>query len=146
MRRTTWMALAVLGACGAEEEPQGDPVVTDEPAVPEEPADTDGPADTDEPAATEEPADERVERILALAPDTWSGNVLFQQRCQDCHGYPGNLAESPACAEPVPVDMGLPVEEIVLQVLDGGYCMPPFAGVLTEAEIANVSGYVDLTW
>ena len=69
-----------------------------------------------------------------------SGARLFNDNCQSCHGAEGaggnvgpDLQKSSAAEN---------LAQVKNQVRDGGGGMPPFAGVLSDAEIDTVARYV----
>ncbi|GDX80359.1 hypothetical protein LBMAG42_21700 [Deltaproteobacteria bacterium] len=82
---------------------------------------------------------ERVAEIVSLEGDAVHGEATFDDNCRGCHGPEG-----------VGVLLGGPslqseawaAEEVVAQVLVGGFGMPAFEGELSDEEIADVAAYV----
>ena len=92
-------------------------------------------------------------------PATMSrGAALYERHCADCHGGQGegahpaypSLARNPSVSEPVPANA-------IKAVLNGGYPpvtarnarpygMPPFFGVLGDADVAAVLTFVRASW
>ena len=77
------------------------------------------------------------------ATSTVSGEQVFEENCQSCHGAMGagggigpNLQESSTAEDMAAVEA---------QVRSGGGAMPSFEGTLTDAEIAAVATYVSGT-
>jgi len=86
------------------------------------------------------------------------GAALYKQHCQQCHGESGEGATGayPRLAGNRAVLLDPPAN-LVRVLLAGGfppatagnprpYGMPPFASVLTDAEVAAVASYVRLSW
>ncbi|HET7794977.1 MAG TPA: cytochrome c, partial [Rhizobacter sp.] len=87
-----------------------------------------------------------------------NGAKLYEQHCAQCHGDQGEgvAGAFPALAGNRAVTMALPVN-LVRAVLEGGYApstagnprpygMPPFASVLSSAEVAAVLTHVRTSW
>ncbi|MGY4828924.1 c-type cytochrome [Sphaerotilaceae bacterium SBD11-9] len=87
-----------------------------------------------------------------------NGAKLYEQHCAQCHGDQGEgvAGAFPALAGNRAVTMALPVN-LVRVVLEGGYApstagnprpygMPPFASVLSSAEVAAVLTHVRTSW
>lgn len=94
----------------------------------------------------------------AVLPSLEAGRKIYERECTDCHGDDGKGAAGayPALAGNRAVTMGVPANAIRI-VLSGGYLpatagnprpygMPPFAHVLSDAEIAAVVSYVRAAW
>jgi alcohol dehydrogenase (cytochrome c) len=76
----------------------------------------------------------------AAAGDPTAGQQVFANNCSVCHGASGtggnggpDLTTIPSASDPATV---------VAQVTNGGASMPPFKGVLSDADIQNVAAYV----
>jgi mono/diheme cytochrome c family protein len=91
---------------------------------------------SDEPTAT------GVDAILALTPDTASGAVVYADNCAICHGDDGAGVEGLGSDIRAQTDQTL----VITTVLDGtevdGAIMTSFADILTDQQIADVSGFV----
>jgi high-affinity iron transporter len=106
---------------------------------------------------------ERLAALMAAAGVLWGGAVwaadaargksVYESRCAPCHGDQGG-GDGPAAAaiEPKPRNFlapafwqGRTTTQLRLVVKDGkpGTLMAPFAGVLSDAEIADVVAYVE---
>jgi heme/copper-type cytochrome/quinol oxidase subunit 2 len=92
--------------------------------------------ETEETAEGEEGAEGA--ETAALNPE--AGKEVFAEQCSVCHGADGlggnggpDLTTMPLAQEQAGAEQ---------QVTNGGGGMPPFAGVLSEEEIANVAAYV----
>jgi heme/copper-type cytochrome/quinol oxidase subunit 2/cytochrome c5 len=90
----------------------------------------------------EESAEESTEEGEAepAALDAEAGKEVFAEQCSVCHGADGlggnggpDLTTMPLAQEQAGAEQ---------QVTNGGGGMPPFAGTLSEEEIANVAAYV----
>ncbi|GAB4248074.1 MAG: hypothetical protein Kow00129_08750 [Thermoleophilia bacterium] len=97
----------------------------------------------DEPAAEEEDLLEE-ETTTTEATDMTEGEAgevngadVFATNCASCHGAEGEGGNSPALT-----GLGLSPEDIEAQVRQGGGGMPAFEGILSDAEIEAVVGYV----
>jgi len=86
------------------------------------------------------------------------GADIYKQRCADCHGENGEGAVDafPSLSGNRAVTMRVPAN-LIRVVLSGGflpathgnprpYGMPPFAHVLSDAEIAAVLSYIRTSW
>ena len=90
---------------------------------------------------TEEPeGEEGGETAEAGAPDAEAGKEVFAEQCSVCHGATGHGGNGGPDLTTMPkAQEQASAEE---QVTNGGGGMPPFKGVLSEEEIANVAAYV----
>ena len=92
-----------------------------------------------EPAEGEEEA-EGGETAEAGAPNAEAGKEVFAEQCSVCHGATGHGGNGGPDLTTMPkAQEQAGAEE---QVTNGGGGMPPFSGVLSEEEIANVAAYV----
>jgi mono/diheme cytochrome c family protein len=102
------------------------------------------------PACGREP--QREAAAPASAPVTARGQPLYEIRCAPCHGVGGG-GDGPAAAgiDPKPRNFrdpafwkGRSAEQLRLVVRQGrpGSLMPPFEGLLSDAEIDDVVAYV----
>jgi cytochrome c6 len=93
---------------------------------------------SDSPAGVPETGDD-LERLRV-------GQMVYQAQCATCHGENGEgrpptfpaLAGSPSVT-------GDPIQVIDV-VLHGRNGMPPFAGILTDEEVAGVVTYIRASW
>jgi mono/diheme cytochrome c family protein len=99
-----------------------------------------------------------VKRQPAPAAVMAQGGQLYKQHCVDCHGEHGEGA--PPAYPPLAGNRAVTMESpanLVHIVLEGGfapstpanprpYGMPPFATVLSDAELASVLSYVRGSW
>jgi mono/diheme cytochrome c family protein len=97
------------------------------------------------PAADSMPSDAAAGRpnLMGLHITQTAGPALYETVCQGCHMPNGVGATGagfyPALAKNAKLAAkGFPI----LRVLDGSKAMPPFKGVLTDAQIAAVVAYV----
>ncbi len=88
------------------------------------------------------PDPERVAEILSLEGDAEEGEVTFDGNCRGCHG-PGGAGV--LLAGPSLQVEAWSAEEVVAQVLVGGFGMPAFEGELSDQEMADVAAYVSET-
>jgi heme/copper-type cytochrome/quinol oxidase subunit 2/cytochrome c5 len=107
-----------------------------------EPEATEG---TEEPAETEESTEAGGEEEAAAggggAPaDAAAGKEVFSEECSVCHGATGHGGNGGPDLRTMP--LAKTQEGAEQQVTNGGGGMPPFKGVLSEEEIANVAAYV----
>jgi heme/copper-type cytochrome/quinol oxidase subunit 2/cytochrome c5 len=84
--------------------------------------------------------EEGAEGAETAALDPEAGKEVFAEQCSVCHGADGlggnggpDLTTMPLAQEQAGAEQ---------QVTNGGGGMPPFSGVLSEEEIANVAAYV----
>ncbi|MFT7609009.1 MAG: mono/diheme cytochrome c family protein [Candidatus Aldehydirespiratoraceae bacterium] len=92
--------------------------------------------DGDPPEAAPSLADE-IDRMV----DT--GELIYAARCSSCHGAEGQGGQGPRLAGTVATLYPSTADEIAI-VTNGRLGMPPFGGVLTEAEIAEVALFTRL--
>jgi heme/copper-type cytochrome/quinol oxidase subunit 2/cytochrome c553 len=76
----------------------------------------------------------------AAAPDAEAGKEVFAEQCSVCHGATGHGGNGGPDLTTMPLAQEQAGAE--QQVTNGGGGMPPFSGVLSEEEIANVAAYV----
>jgi cytochrome c2 len=153
MRRLPLMAvfavLAVgLAGCGYEGETTASPESVEgtapQPTVPTTTETTETETtDTTETETTETTETTATETTPAVEGDPVAGKVVFTANCGGCHvlsdaGTSGSVGPNLDDAQP---DEALVVD----RVTNGAGVMPPFAGVLTEQQIADVAAYVSTT-
>jgi mono/diheme cytochrome c family protein len=92
-----------------------------------------------EPTEGEEGGEESAE-AGGGAPDAEAGKEVFAENCSTCHGATGHGGNGGPDLTTVPKAKEQKGAEE--QVTDGGGGMPPFKGVLSEEEIADVAAYV----
>lgn len=91
--------------------------------------------------------------LEAAAADVTSGRSVYVVRCAPCHGVEGG-GDGPAAAALSPKPRNFRdaafwssrgIEQVRAAVRDGrpGTMMAPFAGVLSDEEIANVVAFVE---
>jgi mono/diheme cytochrome c family protein len=87
---------------------------------------------------------EGADRVAVVATEHESpGFDLYRANCAICHGSRGAGGVGPALAG----NPNLPVTDyVVAQVLLGGGGMPPFAGRMTDGEIAAVVSFIRTSW
>lgn len=82
--------------------------------------------------------------ILTLGfSQTPQGEQIFQQNCAVCHGPSGEGAVGPALADNANL---ADTTRVVDQILYGGQAMPPFAGTLSDEQIAAVATFIRTAW
>ena len=69
-----------------------------------------------------------------------AGEAIFKSKCGACHTL--KAAGSTGTVGPNLDDLAPELARIQTQVINGGAQMPPFKGVLTDQQIADVSQYV----
>ena len=78
----------------------------------------------------------------AIAGDPMKGRILYENRCQGCHGQEG----IPQVAGMPNFKMGeklmQPDEQLLAFVKKGKGVMPGFKGVLTDTEIRNIIAHI----
>lgn len=81
-----------------------------------------------------------MDAILALTPDMENGASVYGLNCATCHGTDGAGVEALGGSDiRQETDQGL-IIEVVLDGNDLG--MTPFRDILSDQEIADVSGFV----
>jgi mono/diheme cytochrome c family protein len=80
-----------------------------------------------------------IDAILALTPDTENGALVFDAQCALCHADDGSGVEGLGSDIRAETDQTV----VVTSVYDGNdEGMTAFADILTEQDIADVSGFV----
>lgn len=79
----------------------------------------------------------RAADILALTGDAASGETLFVDNCESCHGVAGVGGSGPALAGDFEAE-----EEDINVILDGEEDMPGFADSLSDQDIADIAEYL----
>ena len=87
--------------------------------------------------------------------DIQKGKALYAQSCASCHGADGKGGPVAAALNPKPRDLsdraymtGLKDQQVAEVIKKGGAAagksplMPPFGGMLSDADVQNVIGYV----
>lgn len=74
---------------------------------------------------------------MAALMDT--GEAVFNQRCNVCHGADGGGGEGPAFIGNARLES---ISTIMDQVIRGGAYMPPFGGILNDEQVAGVATYI----